>query len=110
MAKPPPRAQNETVAEARLREAVPLPWKVRSTCHGPLDGPEAVFDDGDLLALGGEAGGLEIGAADHHVEVHGRLVQPPRRLLGTRSAEAGAERDVRRRVLVQQRVEVRASA
>src|SRR5579862_5278685 len=39
-----------------------------------------------------------------------RLVQPERRLLRARAAEAGAERDVRGRVLVEERVEVRHAA
>ena len=49
---------------------------------------------------------LEVRAADHHVEMDGRAVHALRRPLPCACRRSPAERDVRGRVLVEQRVEV----
>src|SRR5690242_17039420 len=83
-----------------------------STADAPRarsDLPGAVADqrDGPILRI--EARDLELRAADHHVEVDGGAVQAAHRLLRARADEAGTERDVRGRVLVEERVEVDAT-
>ncbi len=75
-----------------------------------LDLPLPVGDDRDAAAAGGDAGRLELVGADHHVHVGLRAVDAAARVVrlvvdaGVR--EAGAEGDVRGRVLVEQGVVV----
>src|SRR6059036_932543 len=65
------------------------------------DLPDAVADQGDPAPAAVHSGRLELVRPDHHVDVRVRLVDAreaaARRRLRTRLAEAGAERDVRRR-------------
>src|SRR4051812_41347895 len=74
-----------------------------------LDLPESARDQRLARSPRGDAVDLEVGAADHHVEVDRRPVEAGRRAV-TRTAEAGAECDVRCRVLAHQRVVVHALA
>src|SRR6266404_152732 len=116
MAQPPLRAQNEAFAETRKRtRALPASaprsgTSSRGKCaalSADLDLPEAVTDHGDPPALGVDARGLEVGAADHHVQVDGGLVDTARGLLRPGPSESGSERDMGGRVLVEQRLVVR---
>ena len=55
--------------------------RLRSAGRPSLDLPGAVADQLDPAAAGVDARRLEVGAADHHVEVRRRPVEVPRRLL-----------------------------
>src|SRR6266516_7875266 len=82
-----------------------MPTDRRGGSRQPLDLPASVPEDGFAHAVAGDAGDVELAAADHEVEVdrarvHARLV-----LAVDEKAEAASERDVTRGVLVEQRVE-----
>src|SRR5215217_3043078 len=76
---------------------------------GGSDLPEAVADEGHAAALLRHARRLEVVGADHHVDVRSRPVDAVPGAAdgdGPRLGEAGAERHVRRGVLVQKAVVV----
>src|SRR4051812_13526899 len=68
--------------------------------------PEPSGDERLLPAAGERRAHLEVRRSDHHVEVEAGAVHASALALLARVAEAGAERDVRRGVLVEQRVVV----
>src|SRR5881296_2109368 len=122
----PPRCpqRNESVetlsidANGRAREARTSGLVARNAEHferrSPkatgLDLPGAVCDERDAAAASGDACRLEVVRADHHIHVRVRAVDAApgvvRLVILARVGEAGAERDVRCCVLVQQRVVV----
>src|SRR6266516_5403471 len=68
--------------------------------------PEAAGDQRLLPAAGERGGRLEVVVADHHVQVQAGAVDAAALPLLPRVAEAGAEREVRGRVLVEEGVVV----
>src|SRR5262249_45264435 len=76
-------------------------------CRSELPGPLA--DQRDTSAAGAEAGRLEFRAPYHDVEMDRRAVHSLDGSFRTRSSETAAEREVRGRVLVEQRVVVDAA-
>src|SRR5579875_2749877 len=74
-----------------------------------LDLPGSFPDQRDAPGAPADPGRLELRAADHHVEVHGRAVDEARWALRPGAAEADAEGDVGGRVLVEERVVVHAA-
>src|SRR5947209_242658 len=69
-----------------------------------LNLPGAGAHHRDALAVGGHAVDVDLERADHEVDVRTALVHPLDVLLADRERKAAAERDVTRRVLVEQRV------
>src|SRR5262245_51396187 len=69
-----------------------------------LDLPGAAAEDGDLVALPGDAGDVDVIAADHEVDVDRAPVDLVHVLCAHRDLVGVAERNVARRVLIEKRV------